>query len=213
MVTLAIFGNNMALIIRNMQNAADLFREANIPHLTQLAKLDNEYDKLTGALKADWNGEEKNLSQLTVYFQDKDRTIRERAWKTSMEIWLSCRPQLNQLYTDMLTLRQKVATNAGLLDYRAYAFRDKERFDYTPEDCLTFHEAIEAVIVPAAQRIYERKQQRLGLDSLRPWDVQVDPSNAPTLKPYTKAEELIHGSLNIFQQVDPHFSTSSGDDG
>ena len=199
----AVFGEDMALVIRNMKNAVDLFREANIPHLTELAKLDNEYDKLTGALKADWDGEEKNLSQLTVFLQDKDRTVRERAWKTSMALWLSCRQQLNKLYTDMLSLRKQVAANADLPDYRAYAFQEKGRFDYTPMDCFIFHDAIASVVVPAAQRIYARKQKRLGLDSLRPWDTTADPSHAPALKPYSEVTELIEGSLNIFQQVDP----------
>ena len=199
----AALGEDMALVIRSMKNAADLFREANIPLLTELAKLDNEYDKLTGALKVEWQGEEKNLSQLNVFLQDKERPVRERAWKTSMALWLGCREALNKLYGDMLTLRKQVAANAGLPDYRAYAFREKERFDYTPEDCFTFHEAIEAVVVPAAQRIYTRKQQQLGLKSLRPWDTQVDTSEASPLKPYTEQTELIQGSLNIFQQVDP----------
>ncbi|MCB8943298.1 MAG: M3 family oligoendopeptidase [Ardenticatenaceae bacterium] len=205
-----VLGDDMSLVIRKMQNAADLFREDNIPLLTELAKLDNEYDKITGALKADWDGEEKNLSQLTVFLQDKNRSVRERAWKTSMALWLGCRQQLNAIYTNMVTLRQQVADNAGLPDYRAYAFRDKGRFDYTPEDCFTFHEAIEAVVVPAAQRIYVRKQQQLGLNTLRPWDVQVDPSQAPTLKPYAQVEELIQGGLNIFQQVDPVLARHMG---
>jgi len=199
----AALGEDMALVLRSMKNAADLFREANIPLLTELAKLDNEYDKLTGALKVEWQGEEKNLSQLSVFLQDKERPIRERAWKTSMDLWLGCRDTLNKLYSDMLTLRKQVAANAGLPDYRAYAFREKERFDYTPEDCFTFHEAIEAVVVPAAQRIYARKQQQLGLNSLRPWDTQVDASETPPLRPYAEQTELIQGSLNIFQQVDP----------
>jgi oligoendopeptidase F len=196
-------GQDMTLVIRSMKNAADLFRPANIPLLTELAKLDNEYDKLTGALRADWEGEEKNLSQLAVFLQDKDRSVRERAWKISTNLWLGCREALNKLYTDMLGLRKQVAINANLPDYRAYAFREKERFDYTPEDCFTFHEAIESVVVPAAERIYAKKRQRLGLSSLCPWDVQVDTSEAPPLKPYTKQSELVQGSLNIFQRVDP----------
>jgi oligoendopeptidase F len=194
---------DMNLVLRNMKNAADLFRKTNVPLQTELANLSNEYDKLTGALKANWDGEEKNLSQLSVYLQEKDRSIRERAWKISTDLWLGCREALNKLYTKMLTLRQQVASNAGLPDYRAYAFREKERFDYTPEDCFTFHEAIEAVVVPAAQRIYAKKEKQLGLEILRPWDTQVDVSEAPPLKPYTEQTELIQGSLNIFQQIDP----------
>lgn len=195
--------DDMKLVLRHMRNEADLFREENVALFPQIAQIDNEYDKTTGGLKADWDGEEKNLNQLSLFLQEKERGVRARAWRTIMDLWLSQRKHLNQIYAEMLQLRRQVAENAGLPDYRAYAFREKGRFDYTPEDCFTFHDAIEAVVVPAAQRIYERKRLRLGLDALRPWDVAVDTSDAPPLKPYQGQDELIQGSLNILSQVDP----------
>jgi oligoendopeptidase F len=201
----------LALVVRNMRNEAELFREENVPLQTELSKLDNTYDKITGGLKTDWDGEEQNLSQLGQHLTEKDRATRERAWRMIMDLWLSQREALNEVYTDMLKLRRQVAANAGLPDYRAYAFRERARFDYTPEDCLTFHKAIETAVVPAAQRIYEKKRTRLGLDSLRPWDTAVDTSDQPPLKPYKDQAELIQGSLNILTQVDPalgrHFAT------
>jgi len=103
----------------------------------------------------------------------------------------------------LLKLRRQVAENAGLPDYRAYSFREKGRFDYTPADCFTFHDAIEAVVAPAARRVYEKKRARLGLDALRPWDADVDASDAPPLKPYQSQDELVQGSLNILSRVDP----------
>lgn len=202
---------DMALVLKHMQNEADLFREANIPLATELSKLDNEYDKITGGLVAEWEGEEKNLSQLALFLQEKDRDVRKKSWKVSMALWGGVRQQLNKIYTDMLALRCQVAANAGLPNYRAYAFREKGRFDYTPEDCFTFHQAIEAVVVPAAQRIYAKKQARLGLSALRPWDVNVDTSDALPLKPYQGQDALIGGSLNMLHHVDMelgrHFAT------
>jgi oligoendopeptidase F len=194
---------DLALFLRHMRNEADLYRDENVPLQTELAKLDNAYDKITGGLKTDWNGEEHNLSQLGQYLTDKDRQVREQAWQTTMDLWLSQREALNKLYADMLVLRQQVAQNADLPDFRAYTFRKYGRFDYTPDDCLTFHQAIETAVVPAASRIYERKRQRLGLAQLRPWDVIVDTSEHPALKPYQGQDALIQGSLNILNQVDP----------
>ncbi|PIE81787.1 MAG: M3 family oligoendopeptidase [Chloroflexi bacterium] len=194
---------DMALVLRKLRNEVDLFREENVPIRTELSKLENEYDKLTGSLSMDWDGEEKNLNQLNALLKDKERVTRERAWRAMMMLWHTRRDELNQLYTDMLELRRQLAENADLPDYRAYAFREQGRFDYTPEDCFTFHEAIETAVVPAARRIYEKKRQQLGLDVLRPWDVTVDTSTAPPLKPFQKQDELVQGSLNILNQVDP----------
>ena len=196
-------GPDMAIAVRNIRNQADLFREANIPLLTELAKLGNEYDKITGGLTADWEGEERNLNQLNALLRERDRATRERAWRLMMGLWATKRAELNDVYSRMLALRQQVAANAGLPNFRDYAFRAYNRFDYTPDDCFRFHDAIEATVVPAATRVYERRRAQLGLDSLRPWDVLVDPVDAPPLAPYHGQDELIQGSLNIFERVDP----------
>ncbi|MBE2221451.1 MAG: M3 family oligoendopeptidase [Anaerolineae bacterium] len=202
---------DMTLVLRDLRAEVALFRAENVPLITKLSKLENEYDKLTGVLSTDWDGEEKNLNQLNALLKDKDRATRKRAWESIMALWQSRRDELNRLYADMLELRRQLAENADLPDYRAYAFQLHGRFDYTPEDCFTFHEAIETAVVPAARRIYEKKRQRLGLDRLRPWDVDVDAADAPPLTPYRGQDELIQGSLNILNQVDPalgrHFAT------
>lgn len=212
---------DMAMVLRNMQNEASLFRQENIPLFTEAAKLENEYDKITGSLETVWDGEKKNLSQLGFYLNDKDRAVRQEAWQTISKLWLSERETLNGIYAKLLPLRQQMAKNANLPDYRTYAFREKGRFDYTPEDCLTFHDAIETAVVPAVQRILERKKERLGYETLRPWDwvpergTLVDDSGGEPLRPYQGQDALIQHTLNIFNQLDPqlgrHFATMAED--
>jgi len=208
-------GEDMELPMARMRNQAELFREENIPLMTELAKLGNEYDKITGDLKADWDGEEKNLYQLKSLLLDRDRAVRERAWRVTMALWLGKRELLNELYNKMLTLRDQIARNAGFPDYRAYAYKAYNRFDYTPEDSIRFQNAIETVVVPAAARVYERKRKQLGVDVLRPWDEAVDAGDDPPLAPYKGQDALIQGSLNIFEHVDEtlarYFATMAED--
>ncbi|MEZ4518433.1 MAG: M3 family oligoendopeptidase [Chloroflexota bacterium] len=205
----------MALPLRNIRNQASLFRNENVALATELAKLGNEYDKITGGMTFDWDGEEKNLNQLNTLTLDKDRSVRQRAWEAIMGLWAEQREVLNELYGKMLAIRQQVAENADLPNFRAYTFLNYNRFDYTPEDCLVFHEAIEKVVVPAATRIYERKQRELGVDTLRPWDLEVETSDAPSLTPYQGQDALIQGSLDIFEHVDAslarYFATMAED--
>ncbi len=200
---------DMALALRNMHSEAAMFRAENIPLKTKLAELDNEYDKLTGGLKAVWEGEEKNLSQLAVFLKERNRAVRQRAWETIAGLWLSIRPALDDIYTEMLKLRQRVAANADFPDYRAYAFQENQRFDYTPEDCFIFHEAIETVVVPAVRRILARKRERLGYEVLRPWDwipergILVQTGNGRPLQPYNGQDDLVRHTRHIFNQLDP----------
>ncbi len=191
--------------LRNMRAEAALFREANLPLLVEDRKLGLEYNKIIGAQTVPWEGQELTLQQMRLIAQQPDRVARERAWRLAADRWLVDRAAINDLWTKTIPLRRQIALNAGCADYREYRWREMLRFDYTPADCETFHAAIEEVAVPAAQRIYARAKQRLGVDSVRPWDCDFDrdPLNYPALQPFVTVAELMEKSAKIFLQVDP----------
>jgi oligoendopeptidase F len=189
--------------LRDLSAQADLFREENLPLLSEEKKLVVEYDKIIGAQTVLRAGEQVALPQLQPEYQQRDRARREEAWRLSAERQLADRGALNDLWVNFLELRQRIAANAGLPNFRAYRWRELLRFDYTPEDCNRFHQAIHEVVVPAAETIYERRRQRLGVEKLRPWDLEVDLYNKTPLKPYASTSELEGTTSNIFHKVDP----------
>ena len=189
--------------LRGLRTEAELFREENVPLFTQENKLGTEYDKIVGAQTVQWEGEERTISQISPVYQDTDRAKREQAWRLVAERQLADREALNELWTRFLPLRREIAANADMPDFRAYRWRDFQRFDYSPDDCLRFHDAIEQVVVPAVSRILERRRQRLGVDSVRPWDIDVDPESRPALRPFSDVAQLNTTSSSIFHKVDP----------
>jgi oligoendopeptidase F len=191
------------IALRNIRAEAELFREENLPLLTEEKKLETEYDKIIGAQTVEWEGKEITLAQLRPVYLDPDRARRERAWRLDMERRLADRKALNTLWGKFLSVRRQIAANADCSDYRAYKWRQQFRFDYSPQDCETFHYAIETVVVPAATRLYKKRRQRLAVDMLRPWDVMVDPMGQPPLKPFQMIDELVNKTADIFERVDP----------
>jgi oligoendopeptidase F len=191
--------------LRNLRAEAALFRAENLPLLVENRKLGSEYNKIAGAQSVPWEGQELTLQQMRPIAQNPDRAIRERAWRLASERWLADRSALNGLWTKTVPLRKQIALNAGCADYREYRWRELLRFDYTPADCETFHAAIEEVAVPAANRIYARAKERLGVDRLRPWDCDFDrdPLNYPALQPFANVADLMEKTEQIFQHVDP----------
>jgi len=188
---------------RSARNSIEIYRDENIPLLVEDTKLRTEYQQITGAMTCQYDGREQTLQQLARYQEEPDRQVREQTWRLAADRYVQDASQLDELYVKMVALRHKVALNAGLADFRAYAFKAMERFDYTPEHCLAFHDAIERVVVPAAKELAERRKRKLGLDALRPWDMAVDPENRPPLRPFQTPEELIAGCSRIFQRVEP----------
>ena len=188
--------------IRIMQTEAELFREENLPLLSKEQKQSNVYDKIVGAQLVEWDGEEVTLQQLQPVYQDSDRERREKAWRLAMDRWLQDRQAINDLWLQFMVLRREIAGNAGYSSYCPYRWQQLARLDYTPEQCVQFDEAIAREVVPAASKVYEKRRQRLGIDKLRPWDLNVDPLNRPPLRPYKDDEELKNKCSLVFGQVD-----------
>lgn len=199
-----------AVPLRNLRAEADLFREANLPLLSDEKKLCSEFDKLIGAQTVQWEGAELTIVQLTARLNESDRATREALWRAARSRQLADREALNDLWQRFFKLRRQIAVNAGKANYRDYAWQFRLRFDYTPESCLEFHSAIESVVVPAAERLLDRRRRQLGLDRLRPWDLSdgwwgrpVDPPGLPPLRPFTTPAELTARTAAVFRRVHP----------
>jgi oligoendopeptidase F len=202
-----------AIPLRNMRAEADLFRAANVPLLTEHEKTALEYGKIVGDMTVKWQGKELTITQIVAELKGADRATRERGWKLSMERVLADREAIGGVWSRLMGIRGKLAANAGKKDFREYAWQDRLRFDYSPSDCATFRDAIEEVVVPAAARVYERRRRRLGIDSVRPWDVSVDVMRQvdinvdafgrPALRPFENVDTLERKASAIFAKVDP----------
>lgn len=193
------------VLIRSFQNEVDLFREENVPLETEESKLSQSYQKLMGSLTVEFEGREQTLQQMGRYQEYPDRGLREAAWRAVVERRLLEAEKIERIFDDLRALRERIAANAGFKSYRDFAFRQRERFDYGVEECLRFHEGIEAAVVPLARRLDELRARDLQLSKLRPWDLSVDPLNRPPLKPFTHASELVDGCLMIAGKVDSRF--------
>ncbi len=201
--------------LRNLRAEAALFRAENLPLIAEETTLQTEYDKILSRQTVDWEGEERTISQMAPVLQDSFRATRERAWRLVSERQLADRDAINKVWAKLLVVRRKKAANAGLPDYRTFRWQELLRFDYTPEDARSFHRAIEEVVVPAARRIYDRRRERLGVETLRPWDLDVDALGKPPLRPFTAVDALVRGASRIFHRVDPvlgeYFDTMNRD--
>jgi oligoendopeptidase F len=189
------------VLLRSVRNTIELYREENVPLMVEDQKLGATYQKIVGAMTVTYDGREQTLPQMAKYQEEPDRKVREKTWRLITERFLNDAAELNDLYDKMVVIRTRIAKNAGLADYREYAFREKERFDYTPDDCLAFHDAIQKVVVPAVSKLLAERKRRLQLDALRPWDLSVDPESRAPLRPFETDEQLAEGASRIFHRV------------
>ena len=194
---------DLEVVLRRFRTQIDIFREENLPLFAELEELSARYQRLTGGITVEWDGETRTLPQLAPFLKQPERDVRERAFRAIGTPYVAMRGELAALFDVMYERRQRVARQAGFADFQAYSFAAKCRFDYTPDDCTRFHDAVEAEVVPAVARIMERRQASLGLDRLRPWDLDVDPAGRPALRPFGDAAELGEKASRVFHAVAP----------
>lgn len=192
-----------AILIRGTKQALALFREENIPLQTTIQVEQQKYQGITGAMSVTLNGQEYTLEQAATFLKDTNRETRKNAWQSISNRRLVEKDTLNDLFNTLRALRQQVAQNANFDNFRDYMFAALGRFDYTPEDCFQFHEAIEKTVVPVLAKHASARKKALALPSLQPWDMEVDTSGKPALKPFKDGAELIEKSINCFGKLDP----------
>ena len=190
-------------VLRGFRTDIEIFREENVALFSELEMLVAGYQKITGGLTVDWNGEKKTVPQLQPFLKDRDRDTREKAFRLGAQAYLEKRDEMAALFDQMYEKRQRVARNAGFDDFQAYAFRAKHRFDYTPADCASFHRAVESTVAPAVERLMEHRRKRLGLDAVRPWDTQVELEGPRPLKPFSDVKGLVEPARRVFNSLDP----------
>ncbi len=187
---------------RVLRSDVEIFRDNNVPLSTELQLLAQEYQTVCGAMTVQFQGQERTLQQMSKFMEEPDRSIREEAWRVVAQRRFQDKHRLDELFDKMLQLRHQIAMNAGYGNFAEYQFKSCHRFDYTEKECRAFHQAVEECVIPVLKRIYDRRQQQMKVDSIRPWDTVVDPLGRPPLKPFESIDELISGTHRIFDKID-----------
>lgn len=191
--------------LRSVDNAVRLYREENIAIQAELSVLAQQYGVISGKMSIELDGKEYTLQQAAKFLQKPDRELREKVFRAVAARRLQDRDELNKLFDMLLERRQLVAKNAGFDNYRDYKFKELGRFDYTPEDCFKFHEAVREHILPLQKMLVEHRRKKLGLDVMRPWDTDAEPVGTEPLHPFEGGKELTEKAIAVFKDLGPYF--------
>ncbi|RAH15887.1 MAG: M3 family oligoendopeptidase [Methanobacteriota archaeon] len=195
------------LMIKGMRNDIEIFRKENIPLGVEQTKLVTEAQAINGAMTVNFDGEERTIPQMGGYMESNERAVREEAWKSVTERRVVDSERLSEIFDELISIRHKMAKNAGFQSYTDYMFRAMHRFDYSKEDCIEFHDSIEKVCMPLLHQINSTRVSSLGLDSLRPWDVNEktgvgpDIEGKPPLRPFGDVEEMVSKLSVMFHEM------------
>lgn len=201
------------VLIRAWKNAVALYRAENIPLETEATKLYTDYGKICGAMTIEFQGQSRTMQQMGKFLEETNRDVREQAWRLIEDRRHKDREKIEAIYDKMLSIRQKMAQNAGFSDYRAFTWKNRERFDYTPEDCLAFADAIAESVVPLVTELDRKRQAAMKVKQLRPWDLGVDIHGRQPLRPFMENEVplFVEKVRTIFNRLSPELGSQFGE--
>ncbi len=194
------------VMVRALQKRESLFREANVQIFAELQNLEQEYGRISSNMTVEVVGKTKTLQQAAVYLKSNNRNERKQVYLQIQERRAADKDELNQLLSTLIQKRSQAAANAGFANYRDYKHEDLGRFDYSKQDCFDFHKSIAETVPAVLADLHKQRKQALQLDSLMPWDLEVDTENKPPLKPFSNTEELIQKSLACFKEIRPKYA-------
>jgi len=188
--------------IRSIKQRVEIFREENIPLQSELSDKQQKFGQITGSQTIEHNGQELTLQQAGALLKSTDRKLREEIYLKITERRLKDKDNLDNLFSELTALRNQIALNAGFKNFRDYSFVAMNRFDYTADDCFRFHHSIETAILPVVNDLEKQRQHLLGYSELRPWDLAVDPTGKPSLKPFANSDEMVKKTIQCLNDID-----------
>ncbi|MBN1598253.1 MAG: M3 family oligoendopeptidase [Bacteroidales bacterium] len=194
------------IFLKGIEKDIELFRDENIPVQAELEIKEQKYGNIAGAMTVNYENKNLTLQQAQNYLKETDRNVRENIFGLIAQRRLKDRDDLDELFNQLIGLRHKLALNAGFKNYLQYRFAQLKRFDYNIEDCIDFHNSVADHVTPLYNSILRKRKNKLKLDSLAPFDLDVDPEGKKALRPFNSPKELINKSILCFSEIDSEFS-------
>ena len=185
---------------KSMELSMKAFDEKLIPLMQEENSLCTRYSWLIASAAIEWNGEILNLSLLRKYQMDKDRSVREKAWKKWSEFFSEKEGELDEIYDLLVKNRTAQAKALGYETYTELGYYRMNRNSYGREEIEALREQIKRDFVPLAEKMHENRRKRLGLEHLYYYDEGIyftegDPT--PTGTP----EEILAGGQKMYSEL------------
>lgn len=189
-----------AQLFKLMEAGLKCIDEKIIPELIEESKLCTEYSKLIASAKIEFDGKINNLSQMSVYSNSPDRSVRAAAERKKAEFMSSIEPQLDEIYSRLVDARTRMAKKMGYDNYVDFGYLRLNRTDYNSKDVAKYREQVLTEVVPVAQKIIAAQAKRIGIKDFKFYDIPMFYSSSnPT--PKGNKDELVQKAYEMYSEL------------
>lgn len=178
------------------------FKPEIIEDLQAENKLISQYVKLKASAKIEFQGEERNLSQMVPFTESKDQSVRIAAQKAVSEFYSDNEGEFDRLYDELVKVRHEIALKLGYENYVPVGYAKMQRSDYDHKMVANYRKQVYEDLVPLAQDLIQRQTKRLGLETLVYADEKLEflSGNAT---PKGTPEEIVATGRQMYKEMSP----------
>ncbi len=163
--------------------------------------LSSSYTKLLASVRVEFDGEARNLSTLRPFLTAAGRQTRHDAYH-ALGGWMGEHAeQLDTLYTELVEIRDQMATTLGYSDYVAMGYDRRRRVGDGQRDVEVWRKEVLEHIVPFARELRAQQAEELEVERLMAWDREVHGLQGnPT--PKGGVDWMIARATEMFDEID-----------
>ena len=193
------------LLFINAEIALKTFKpsEEFIAALQKENDLTNTYEKLLASAQIPFEGSIYTLSQLTPFKTDPDDSRRLAAWKAEGQWYKDNQKQLDDLYDQLVHLRDSLGRMLGYDGYTELGYYRMGRNCYTKADVEKFRSAVVKYLVPVADSIYRRQAERLGKTYPMSFADNCLEFRSGNPRPCGSAEDILAAGKKFYEELSP----------
>lgn len=182
------------------ENTLKTFNEEIIPDLQEENRLSSKYSKLIASAKIQFDGEEKNLSEMVPYTQSKDRNVRIEASKKVAHFFKENKDEFDKIYDGLVKVRTTIAQKLGYKNYVELGYARLSRLEYDSEMIASYRKQVLENIVPLHTELRQRQAKRLGLDKLKFYDEPIK-FNSGNADPHGDPEWILNHGKTMYNEL------------
>ena len=185
---------------KNIELSLKSFDEKLIPLMQEENALTTEYKNLLASAKIEWEGEILNLSLMKKHMDSQDRATRKRAWEKHTNFFVENAEKFDELYDKLVKNRTAQAKELGYENYIELGYYRMQRNCYDKEMVKCFRDQVKKYLVPFAEKLHDRRRQRLGLEKLAYYDANMFFNNGNPA-PIGTPEEILAAGQKMYAEL------------
>ncbi len=178
------------------------FSDEVLEDLQEENKLVSQYNKLVASAKIEFQGQIRNLSQMTPFKQDKDRNVRKEATEKSNAFFEEHESEFDEIYDKLVKVRTKIAQKLGYKNFVELGYLRMARSEYGPKDVAWYRDQVYKHLVPIYVELRNRQAKRLGIEDFKHYDAPLL-FNTGNATPKGNKDWMVERARIMYKELSP----------